>query len=171
MTENERVKLVRNHFGLTMDAFGERVGLKKSAISLMESGRSSVSNSLRRAVCREFKVSEQWLLDGIGGDDIVFEQAEDAAALFARDNHLDTVEEVLIREYLKLDDKSKEMFRTYLRNVLTELQPAQAPTAADQKEKEIDQKVNDYRAELEAEAASNKSEASQTGSEDIVDEA
>ncbi len=171
MTENERVKLVRNHFGLTMDAFGERVGLKKSAISLMESGRSSVSNSLRRAVCREFNVSESWLLDGIGGNDIVFEQAKDTAALFARDNHLDNVEEVLIREYLKLDDKSKEMFRTYLRNVLSELQPVQEPTAADPKQQEIDQKVKAYRAELEAQAASEKSEASQTGGEYIADEA
>lgn len=170
MTENERIKLVRNHFKLTMDAFGERVGLKKSAISLMESGRSSVSNSLRRAVCREFNISEEWLKDGIGGDNIIFEQSEDSASRFARENHLDEVEEVLIREYLRLDDKAKEMFRVYLKNVISELNLTHDMTAAD-KEPTIDQKVSDYRRELEEEAASRKSEATQTGNEDTANEA
>lgn len=182
MNENERVKMVRNHFSLTMDAFGDRVGLKKSAISLMESGRSAVSNSLRRSVCREFGVSEEWLRDGIGGDEIVFERtANDAAAAFAKENGLENIEEVLLREYLQLEDKERETFRKYLKNVLRDLygadpakeaaadredMPAASAKKKPSEEMTIDEKVASYRAELEAEEAARMSGASPTGEGD-----
>lgn len=170
MTENEKIKAIRNHFSLTMESFGEKVGLKRSAVSLVESGRNSVSNHLRTAVCREFKVSEAWLKGELEGDEIIFEKTPaDDAAKFASDHNLDMTEEVLIREYLKLSDGERSIFRKYLKNVLSELNGI--ATAADQRRKEIDQKVEEYREELEAEANSDKSEASQTGSEDITDEA
>lgn len=66
MTENERIKEVRKSFGLTQDKFGERVGVKKSAISQIENGSNSVTDQLRLAVCREFSVNEDWLRTGEG---------------------------------------------------------------------------------------------------------
>lgn len=66
MTENERVKELRKALGLTQEKFGERVGVKKSAISQIESGSNSVTDQLRLAVCREFRVSEEWMRTGEG---------------------------------------------------------------------------------------------------------
>lgn len=66
MTENERVKEVRKSLGLTQEKFGERVGLKKSAISQIESGVNGVTDQLRLAVFREFNVNEDWLRTGEG---------------------------------------------------------------------------------------------------------
>ena len=66
MTENERIKDLRKALGLTQERFGERVGLKKSAISQIESGVNGVTDQLRLAVCREFNVSEDWLRTGGG---------------------------------------------------------------------------------------------------------
>lgn len=66
MSENERIKEVRNALGLTQDKFGERLGVKRSAISQVESGANGVSDQLRLAVCREFRVSEDWLRNGEG---------------------------------------------------------------------------------------------------------
>lgn len=66
MTENERVKEVRKSLGLTQEKFGERVGLKKSAISQIESGINGVTDQLRLAVFREFNVNEDWLRTGEG---------------------------------------------------------------------------------------------------------
>lgn len=65
-TENERIKEIRKSAGLTLDKFGERVGLKKSSLSQVESGVNAVSGSLRKAVCREFGVNEEWLRTGEG---------------------------------------------------------------------------------------------------------
>ena len=38
MTEGERLRAVRKHLGLTLDKFGEKLGMKKSALSLLENG-------------------------------------------------------------------------------------------------------------------------------------
>ena len=66
MTENERVKELRKSLGLTQEKFGERVGLKKSAISQIESRVNGVTDQLRLAVFREFNVNEDWLRTGEG---------------------------------------------------------------------------------------------------------
>lgn len=66
MTENERVKELRKALGLTQEKFGERVGLKKSAISQIESGVNGVTDQLLLSVCREFNVNEDWLRTGEG---------------------------------------------------------------------------------------------------------
>ena len=125
MTENEKIKMVRKYFSMTMESFGERVGLKKSAISLMESGRSSVSNSLRTSVCREFGVSMDWLTGNIDGDEIVFAKTPgDVVSTFAQDNNLDPLEESLLREYLKLKDNERNVFRKYLKSVIANVSSA-----------------------------------------------
>ena len=36
---NERIRLLRKHLGLTADAFGEAIGIVRSAVSNIESGR------------------------------------------------------------------------------------------------------------------------------------
>ena len=66
MSENERIKQVRKAKGLTQEKFGEPLGLKRAAISLIESGASAVTNQVRRSICREFGVREAWLQDGTG---------------------------------------------------------------------------------------------------------
>lgn len=66
MNENERIKELRKALGLTQERFGERVGLKKSAISQIESGVNGVTDQLRLAVFREFNVNEDWLRTGEG---------------------------------------------------------------------------------------------------------
>ncbi len=69
MTENERIRLVRKRLGLTMEAFGKKIGVAKNTISQVESGTNNVSNQLRTAIIREFNVNEEWLRTGAGGDE------------------------------------------------------------------------------------------------------
>lgn len=63
---NERVKELRDFLGLTMEKFGERVGVKKSAINKIEKGNNSVTDQMIKSICREFGVSEEWLRTGEG---------------------------------------------------------------------------------------------------------
>lgn len=65
-TLNERVKQLRKALDLTMEKFGEKIGVKKSAISLIESGRNSLTEQMIKAICREFDVDEEWLRNGTG---------------------------------------------------------------------------------------------------------
>ena len=63
---NERIRLLRKHLGLTADAFGEAIGIVRSAVSNIESGRRQPTNQLITSICREFNVNETWLRTGDG---------------------------------------------------------------------------------------------------------
>lgn len=66
MTQGERVKEVRKSLDLTLEKFGERIGLKKNSLSQIENGRNSLTDQTASSICREFNVSEEWLRDGTG---------------------------------------------------------------------------------------------------------
>jgi transcriptional regulator with XRE-family HTH domain len=61
---NERIKELRKALGLTLDKFGERLGVSKVAISLIENGKNSLTDQMFKSICREFNVREEWLRTG-----------------------------------------------------------------------------------------------------------
>ena len=81
MTQNERVKEVRKTLGLTLEKFGDRLGIKKSAVSKIEKGENSLTDANIKAICREFSVDYMWLTTGEGEmfvetDDDFFERID-----------------------------------------------------------------------------------------------
>lgn len=69
---NERVKQLRKRLGLTMEKFGDRLGVTRTAISNIEAGNRGVTEQMLRSICREFNVNEVWFRTGEGGDDNMF---------------------------------------------------------------------------------------------------
>ncbi|MDO4805454.1 MAG: helix-turn-helix domain-containing protein [Lachnospiraceae bacterium] len=131
MTEGERVKKIRKYASLTLEKFGERLGVTKAAMSRIENGINGLTDQMSKSICREFKVSEAWLRGEIDGDEIIFEESPiDDAARFAAEHNLGDTEAILIREYLNLTDKDRDVFCKYLKSVLKGLNGIQ--TAADQ---------------------------------------
>lgn len=81
MTQGERVKEVRKALGLTLEKFGEKLGVKKNAISQIENGRNSLTDQMQKAICREYSVDYIWLTTGEGEmfvdtDDDFFERID-----------------------------------------------------------------------------------------------
>ena len=81
MTQGERVKEVRKALGLTLEKFGEKLGVKKNAISQIENGRNSLTDQMQKAICRECSVDYIWLTTGEGEmfvetDDDFFERID-----------------------------------------------------------------------------------------------
>ena len=66
MTQGERVREIRKSLGLTLEKFGEKLGVKKNAISQIETGRNSLTDQMTKAICREFGVDYIWLTTGEG---------------------------------------------------------------------------------------------------------
>ncbi len=66
MTQGERVREIRKSFGLTLEKFGEKLGVKKNAISQIETGRNSLTDQMTKAICREFGVDYTFLTTGEG---------------------------------------------------------------------------------------------------------
>ena len=66
MSQGERVKKARKSLNLTLEKFGEKLGVKKNAISQIENGRNSLTDQMCKSICREFNVNYNWLVSGEG---------------------------------------------------------------------------------------------------------
>ena len=66
MTQGERVKELRKTLSLTLEKFGQRIGVGKSTVSDLENGRRSFSEHMTKSICREFSVDYMWLTTGEG---------------------------------------------------------------------------------------------------------
>ena len=94
----DRIKELRRALDLTQDEFGGRMGITKSSISTMESGRSNPSEQTLRSMCREFGASYLWLTTGEGS---MFENGSDDAALHVM------IDRVMASE----NDRVKQIFK------------------------------------------------------------
>lgn len=99
MTQNERIKEVRKSLGLTLEKFGERIGLKKSAVSLIENGKNAVTDANVKAICREFGVDYIWLTTGNGE---MFVDTDD--------DFIERIDRIMVGE----DDARKNLFKALL---------------------------------------------------------
>lgn len=63
---NERIRELRKALGLTLERFGEALGVGKTAINKIESGQNNVTDQMFKSICREFDVNEEWLRTGEG---------------------------------------------------------------------------------------------------------
>ncbi len=66
MTQGDRVKLLRKSLNLTLEKFGEKLGVGKTAISLIENGKNSLTEAMSKSICREYNVDYFWLTEGKG---------------------------------------------------------------------------------------------------------
>ena len=139
MTENGRVKELRKYYNLSMEEFGERLGVTRSAISNIESGNRSVTDQMRRSICREFNVSEEWLKDG-SGEMIKRGYSEEIAAL-AQAYGLDEADQAVIVEYARLSPEERRVVKEYISRTYRAIR-------SEDEEGDIDAEVEDYRRQL-----------------------
>lgn len=66
MDIGDRVAIIRKDAGLNQEEFSQRLMVSRSHISNIEKGRKDLSASLRKLLCMEFFVNEDWLLTGDG---------------------------------------------------------------------------------------------------------
>lgn len=101
MTQGERVKEVRKSLGLTLEKFGERLGVRKNAISAVENGRNSLSDQMLKSISREYGVSEAWLLDGTG--EMFLNKDTSSLDAYIRSNNVSPLEAEILNAYFDLD--------------------------------------------------------------------
>lgn len=96
---NERLKLLRKTLKLSQDAFAERIGMKGSSISLLESGGRNITEQVIKSICREFNVDYIWLTTG---DSEMFVDTDD--------DFIERIDRIMIGE----DDARKNLFKALL---------------------------------------------------------
>lgn len=122
----ERIRTLRKTLDLTLEKFGDRLGVGKSAISLLESGKNSVTDQMVKSICREFDVNEEWLRDGTGNMFIERLEEDETAALVQ--NLLDTSNPFydsilsIMKMYDKLNDNSQKVVDDFFKSIVDDLQ-------------------------------------------------
>ncbi len=61
-----RIRQIRNELNLTQEAMARRLGIGKSALSMIETGRAALSERNRNIIVQEFNVNADWLETGKG---------------------------------------------------------------------------------------------------------
>ena len=122
LTCGERVKEIRKTLGLTLEKFGEPLGVTKVAISNIEKGNRNVTEQMLKAICREYSVNEDWLKNGIGEmflkpSDEVGYYVEDLLEYEGQGNPFYDVIIEMMKTYQELDESSKTIIKDYFANI------------------------------------------------------
>lgn len=144
MTENERIKEVRKAHGMTLESFGAKIGVTRSAMSNIENGIRGVTDQMRRSICREFGINEEWLRDGTGQMEATASGVE-LDAIAAAHNATD-LERRLVRAYFELDEETRRKVMGVLKATI--LADDAREKEAEREQAEIEAEVESYRQQL-----------------------
>lgn len=124
---NERIKEIRKDAGLTLEKFGAKIGISAPSCSQLESGKTSPSAQTFAAICRVFRVNEEWLRNGTGEKYRKKPRAEELGEIFADLEVDDTVKARFIRTLADFPEEyfaqALEMARKFLERYAQEEGP------------------------------------------------
>lgn len=116
MEYGKRVREIRKNLGLTLEKFGQPLGVGKTAISNIENEERSLTDQMAKAICREYNVNYLWLTEGEG--DMFSVTPESIVDELAEDFKLDDMDRKIIEKYLELSDEKRAIIKEYIKSIL-----------------------------------------------------
>ncbi len=114
--QGERIKEVRKSLNLTLEKFGEKLGVGKTAISNIEKGNRNLTEQMALAICREYNVNYDYL---IYGDGEMFDNLpETIMDELCVQYDLDDLDRALIDIYITLPADFRKTVKDRIRNVI-----------------------------------------------------
>ena len=127
MTPNERFKAVREHYGLSMGAFGKKIGLGTSGVSAIEYRTRVVSEKHIKLICAAFpEISENWLRTG--EEPMLLPPQDDQALVdqLVRAYHGSPILRAILTTYLQLDEPRRHLVEEILEGFAAAVAKARA---------------------------------------------
>lgn len=110
MTQGERVRVLRKEKNLTLEKFGESLGVGKTAISKIENNERGLTDQMILAICREYNANEEWLRTGSGEMFVPLSRDDEIAfAVGKLIQEDDSFKKKLISILLKMDESQWEV--------------------------------------------------------------
>lgn len=116
MTQGERVNQIRKTLDLTLEKFGEKLGVQKSSISKIEKDRVALSDQMAKSICREYNVNYDYLMYGEGEmfDDLPQTIVDELCAQY----DLNDFDKALVEMYASLPAGSRERIKEYMKQLV-----------------------------------------------------
>lgn len=116
MTQGERVHEIRKSLNLTLEKFGEKLGVGKTAIFKIEKSENSLTDQMVRSICREYNVSYDYLINGEGEmfDDLPQTVLDELCAQY----DLSDFDRMLVEMYVELPKELREQAENCIKKFL-----------------------------------------------------
>lgn len=119
MTQGERIREIRKALGLTLEKFGEKLGVKKNSISQLENGINTLTDQMARSICREYNVSYDYLIDGEG--EMFDDLPQTILDELCRQYDLDDFDRALVEMYIGLPEDVRKALKAEMRKMIAKI--------------------------------------------------
>lgn len=109
---NIRITELRKVLNLSMEKFGNQVGITKSSINAIEKGRNNPSEQTIMLICKAYNVSPLWIKEGIGDMFLDFPKTE--LDRIAQDFALNETDKLLIETFLESSESDRKAIKNFL---------------------------------------------------------
>lgn len=113
MTQGERVKEIRKALSLTLEKFGEKIGVQKSAVSKIERGDVILTDQMAKSICREFNVNYDYLVNGEG--DMFSNLPQTILDDLCVQYDLDALDRLIVEMYIDLPPQDREVVKKMMK--------------------------------------------------------
>jgi len=116
MTQGERVREIRKSLKLTLEKFGEKLGVGKTAISKIEKGENTLTDQMARSICREYNVNYDYLMYEEG--EMFSDLPKTVLDELCRQYGLDDFDRSLVELYIELPEDFRQLLKNKIRDIV-----------------------------------------------------
>lgn len=116
-TIGQRINVVRKKLNLTLEKFGEKIGISKVSVRAIEKGINNPSEQTIKLICSVYNVDYVWLTQGVGEDIFIF-IPESKIDQIMEDYGLTEKERPLVRGYLEAPEEVRQQVADYLNSIV-----------------------------------------------------
>lgn len=119
MTTGERVKEIRKTLNLTLEKFGEKLGVGKTAISKIEKDERNLTDQMAKSICREYNVNYDYLIyeEGEMFSDLPQTVLDELCAQYSLNDFDKAIIELYVNTPLELRQEVKKKMKEFIQKV------------------------------------------------------
>ena len=119
MTTGERVKEIRKTLNLTLEKFGEKLGVGKTAISKIEKDERNITDQMAKSICREYNVNYDYLIyeEGEMFSDLPQTILDELCAQYSLNDFDKAIIELYVNTPLELRQEVKKKMKEFIQKV------------------------------------------------------
>mgnify|MGYP002801435421 FL=1 len=119
MTQGERVREIRKTLNLTLEKFGDKLGIKKGAVSAIETNRNSLTDQTAVSICREYNVNYDYLMNGEG--EMFCDLPQTIIDELCMQYNLDDLDRALVELYIGLPERCRADIKSEIHKMIQKL--------------------------------------------------
>lgn len=119
MTQGERVREIRKVLNLTLEKFGEKIGVGKGAISKIEKNDRNLTEQMAISICREYNVNYDYLMNGDG--EMFDTLPQTILEELCKQYDLDDLDKILIELYLEMSEAQRGVLKQTIQQMIRKI--------------------------------------------------